>query len=228
MLKNCFLGAVLLLVNMSILAKEDFFDKTVMDLLNEKINNSAIEIDLQFDSSSKVTQLRTQESSIKDISLGAFDPKNMTFRVNIKYNNGRMDNISGKYISFVKVPIAARYIKLGDVLQASDLSFIKMNLKDLPNDLTTRESEVIGMQAKQYIPAGTAIKTSDLVSPLVIKNNDPVNIVYSSGTIDLKTVGTAVGSGAIGDMIKVKNSTSGIVVLGQIINKNTVQVGSDK
>jgi flagella basal body P-ring formation protein FlgA len=64
-------------------------------------------------------------------------------------------------------------------------------------------------------------------SPSVIKNNDPVNIIYSSGSISLKTVGISMGVGAVGDMIKVKNSSSGAVLLGQIINKNTVQVGGN-
>jgi len=68
------------------------------------------------------------------------------------------------------------------------------------------------------------IKISDISNPPVIKNNDPVNIVYSSGVINLKTTGVALGSGAVGDMIKVKNGTSGAVILGQIINKNTIQV----
>ena len=60
---------------------------------------------------------------------------------------------------------------------------------------------------------------------LEIDINDPVNIIYSSGAINLKTVGIALGAGAVGDMIKVKNTSSGAVLLGQIINKNTVQVG---
>jgi flagella basal body P-ring formation protein FlgA len=61
----------------------------------------------------------------------------------------------------------------------------------------------------------------------VIKNADPVNIIYSSGSINLKTSGIALRAGAVGDMIKVKNGTSGIVVLGKIINNNTVQVSGD-
>jgi flagella basal body P-ring formation protein FlgA len=83
------------------------------------------------------------------------------------------------------------------------------------------------MQARQYIKPGSMFRSSDLVSPAVIKVNDPVNIIFSSGAINLKTVGIAMGNGAVGDMIKVKNESSGAVLLGQIVNKNTVQVGGE-
>ena len=83
------------------------------------------------------------------------------------------------------------------------------------------------MQAKKYIAVGKMFKLNEISSPPVIKNNDPVNIIYSSGAINLKTMGVSMGTGAVGDIIKVKNSSSGAVLLGQIINKNTVQMGGN-
>jgi len=101
----------------------------------------------------------------------------------------------------------------------------KTKIDSLKNDYITDQSDIIGMQAKKYISMGNMFKLSDVSRPSVIKQNDPVSIIYSSGTINLKTVGVAMGAGAVGDMIKVKNSTSGAMLLAQVTNKNTVQVG---
>ena len=164
-------------------------------------------------------------SKLRDIHLD--DPKFSSFRVQVNYNDGKIDTISGKYITYIMAPVAARYIKFGDIIQGSDITSKKMRLDTFKKGFATETSEVIGMQAKKYIAVGRMFNLNDILSPPVLKNNDPVNIIYSSGTISLKTVGIALGTGAVGDMVKVKNTSSGAILLGQIINKNTVQVGGE-
>ncbi len=206
------------------ISNDSFFDKIVVDLLQEKITDDRIIVEPQYSSKTKATAIGQNQDKIKTVTLEKFDLKSSSFGLNILYIDGKSDYLSGKYISYVEVPIAARYIKFGEIIQSSDLSNLKVKLDTIKNSDITSISEVLGMQTKKYIAVGLVIKKSDVTNPPVIKNNDPVNIVYSSGVINLKTSGIALGSGAIGDMIKVKNSTSGIVLLGQIINKNTVQV----
>ena len=145
----------------------------------------------------------------------------------VEYNDGKIDSVSGKYISYIMAPIAGRYIKFGEVIQASDVSTKKTRLDTVRKGYATEDAEVIGMQAKKYIAVGKMFRTSDISNPPVLKNNDPVNIIYSSGVIKLRTTGIALGKGAVGDMIKVNNTASGAVLLGQITNKNTVQVGGE-
>ena len=145
----------------------------------------------------------------------------------VDYNDGKIDSVSGKYISYIMAPIAGRYIKFGEVIQASDISSKKTRLDTVRKGYATEDAEVIGMQAKKYIAVDKMFKISDVSNPPVLRNNDPVNIIYSSGVIKLRTTGVSLGKGAVGDMIKVKNSSSGAVLLGQIINKNTVQIGGE-
>lgn len=223
--KFLFLPVLLVLLVSSAFAKEDFIDGTIQSLLQEKITDSRVIIEQQYNSKSKLTQIKSKKEDIKTLILEKFDPKFSSFRVQVHYNDGKMDSISGKYIPYIMAPIAGKYIKFGEVIQSSDITSKKMRLDTFKKGFATEDAEVIGMQAKKYIAVGRMFKISDLSRPAVLKNNDPVNIIYSSGVINLKTVGIALGTGAVGDMIKVKNTSSGAVLLGQIINKNTVQVG---
>ena len=223
--KFLFLPVLLVLLVSSAFADKDFVDGTIQGLLQEKITDSRIIIEHQYNSKSKLAQIKSKKEEIKSIVLEKFDPKFSSYRVQVHYNDGKVDSISGKYISYIMAPIAGKYIKFGEVIQASDITSKKMRLDNLKKGFATEDSEVIGMQAKKYIAVGRMFKLNDISSPPVLKNNDPVNIIYSSGAINLKTVGIALGTGAVGDMIKVKNTSSGAVLLGQIINKNTVQVG---
>jgi flagella basal body P-ring formation protein FlgA len=203
---------------------DSFFDKTVIDLLRDKISDDRITVEPNYVSKSKINTVRINQDKVKAITVERFDGKSSSFLLNILYLDGSSESLSGKYVSYVEVPVAARYIKFGEIIQSSDLNNLKVKLDTIKNSDINSTLEVVGMQAKKYIAAGSVIKKADVTNPPVIKNNDPVNIIYSSGAINLKTSGTALGAGAVGDMVKVKNGTSGIVLLGQIINKNTVQV----
>lgn len=202
----------------------DFFNKTVISLLQEKVADDRITVEPSYASKSKINSVIMNQDKIKSVTVENFNAKSSSFLLNILYLDGNSESLSGKYISYVEVPVAARYIKFGEIIQSGDLNNLKVKLDTIKNSDTSTTIEIVGMQAKKYISAGSVIKKTDVANPPVIKNNDPVSIIYSSGAINLKTSGVALGAGAVGDMIKVKNSTSGIVVLGRIINNNTVQV----
>jgi len=215
------------LLTLFAIADEDFVGKTINGLLQEKIQDNRIIVEQEYSSKSKFDKIKSAQDKIDSIIVEQFEPKNSSFRVRVNYNDGKAETLSGRYVSYVMAPIAARYIKFGDVIQQSDVTTIKVRIDSLNSEYASELNEVVGMQAKTYIAAGKMFKINEVTSPNVIKNNDPVNIIYSSGAINLKTVGIAMGNGAVGDMIKVKNSSSGVVLLGQIVNKNTVKIGGE-
>ena len=215
------------LLTLFAIADEDFVGKTINGLLQEKIQDNRIIIEQEYSSKSKFDKIKSAQDKIDSIIVEQFEPKNSSFRVRVNYNDGKAETLSGRYLSYVMAPIAARYIKFGDVIQQSDVTTMKVRIDSLNSEYASELNEVVGMQAKTYIAVGKMFKINEVTSPNVIKNNDPVNIIYSSGAINLKTVGIAMGNGAVGDMIKVKNSSSGVVLLGQIVNKNTVKIGGE-
>lgn len=208
---------------------ELFFYKTVQEALEEKIGDGKIEIEIEFNSKSKVKELSSSlADKIKTVKVSEIDQKRRMFNLIITFIDDKEDSLTGTYIPYIKIPVAARYIKLGEIITESDLREIKIPLDANQKQKILSFAETIGMQAKKFIAAQSMILKGDVATPPVIKNNDPVNLVYSSGAIYLKTSGIAMGVGAVGDMIKVKNATSGVVLLGEIIDKNTVQIGGEK
>lgn len=206
----------------------DFLKNSIQEILSKKINDDRITVEVSFNSTTKFGSIESKFDNIENISLEKFSPADNSFRAKIIFNNHEEDTISGKYISFISIPVAAKYIKFNDIIQNTDLQNIKIRLDQLKNGYATLASDIVGKKTKNPIKVGEMFRIEDLINPPVIKNGDPVNIVYSSGVINLKTTGIAVGPGAVGESIKVKNDSSGIVVLGEIINKNTVRVGGQE
>lgn len=204
-----------------------FIIDNINKLLRDKITDQRLVIETEFSSNSKLDNITSKQDKVESIDLQEFNAKDAGFRVLVHYTDGKSDSLTGKYKCFVMVPVAAKYIKFGDIIQESDITTQKVLSSDIEKENASEIAQVVGMQAKKYIAVGKMIKIAEIASPNVIKPNDPVNVIYSSGPINLKTVGVAMGSGAVGDMIKVKNESSGAILLGQIINKNTVKVGGD-
>lgn len=227
MFYKCLLLIILSLACCLSNAADDFFDKKIEELIYEKINDQRITIALQYESSDKVERIRNKSNNIESVLLIDFDPTASNFKVRVNYNSGHSEELFGRYISSIEVPVISRFIKAGDIITANDITIVQTKLNRVKGDYITNENDIIGMQAKKPLSNGSLIKRSELRNPPVIKTNDPVNIAYYSNNIRLKTSGVALGSGAVGDMIKVKNEDTGAVLLGQIVNKNTVQVGTN-
>lgn len=198
---------------------------SINDLLLEKILDKKITLEISFNSPSKANIVASKIEKVKDIQLEKLDPKFTSFRAKIIYSDGQQESLSGKYFAYIEIPVAARYIKFGDIIKRDDIGFQKVRADRIKRGYATEISEVIGLKATKQVAPNNMIKLSDLLKPPVIKTNDPVNIIFTSGSISLKTTGTALGSGAVGDTIKVKNDSSGAVLLGEIVNKNTINVG---
>lgn len=218
---------VILLMPFSTLAFSDTFDRNVEDLLYEQLEDKKMMLEISYDLIDKISQIKSRQNEIKDILLVNHEPHRASFKVRVNYMNGSSDEIFGHYDAYVELPVTSRFIKTGEIILAGDITTIKTKTSRIRGNYITSDVDIIGMQAKKHLSPGTMIKANELARSPVIKMNDPVNITYSSGTINLKTSGISLGVGAIGDMIKVKNEDTGTVILGQIINKNTVQVSGE-
>ncbi len=202
-----------------------YFDSTVKELIHEKIG-SQLSLDIKFDSNTKYQKILQQESDVKSISLSFFSPESRSFKVMTILPDDSRIELFGKYEAFFEVLVASRLIKLGDEINSSDIKIIRVKKLKSGETSINDSSKIYGMEARSNILPGQIIKLSDLKKPPVIKENDPVTLVYTAKDVNLKTLGIAQSSGAIGDKIKVKNEKTGIVVFGEIIDKNIVKVSS--
>ena len=223
-----FLGVFLLLSCNYVLANKDTLDSAVQSLILEKIGGDSSEIDVQYESEYRERYLKERSDQIADVALEKHNPKNRSFRVRILLRDKdlleEVHNISGRYVTYIQVPVTNRMIANGDLIKESDVSYIKTKTSNLKGQVYLSKEKLIGMQANNIIQHGKALKLSDLRRPPVINSDDMVNIIFETNNIRLKTIAIALEGGAVGDNIKVKNEKSGNIVYGRIIDKKTVRV----
>ena len=83
---------------------------------------------------------------------------------------------------------------------------------------------LVGKRAKTNIGIGRVIYKSMVEIPPVIKRGQRVLIVAESDTLKVTAPGVAKEDGRIGELIKVQNLLSKKVVIGKVVDAQTVKV----
>ncbi len=198
---------------------------SISQLIMEKLTlPDDAQIEIKLDTKNNLNQILQKSELVEELILNDIDANYQRFNVRVNFADQTYDNLTGKYYSYIDMPILSRHIKFNEIINSNDLKLVKIRSDKISNNFLTLESEIAGNKAKRALNAGSFIKRTDIAAIPVIKNNDPVNITFKNENISLKTVGTALGSGGIGENIKVRNDNSGIVLFGEILDKNTVMV----
>jgi flagella basal body P-ring formation protein FlgA len=114
--------------------------------------------------------------------------------------------------------------KKGEKLTADDLYQTEMDAQKLKQGYFTDAKQLIGLVCKKDIAADTPITPYNIELEKLVLRGQEVSINASSGTLSIKMGGTALSDGALGDVIKVKNTTSKRVIDAQVSGKQTVNV----
>ncbi|MDX1924713.1 MAG: flagellar basal body P-ring formation chaperone FlgA [Rickettsiaceae bacterium] len=203
-----------------------YFEDTVRNLIIEKIGTQ-YSVDLKFEPSTKMQDLNSDLLEIEAISLNFFSVDTRSFRVLVSLKDKNQMEIFGKFDLFFEVLVANKNIKFGRQINPEDVKLIKVKKLKNGEDVIRDPSLIYGMETKTNILTGQIIRLSDIKKAPIIKENDPVTLLYSTGGISIKTLGISLASGSAGEKVRVKNEKTGIVVFGEIVDKNVVKVSAE-
>lgn len=138
---------------------------------------------------------------------------------------------SPKAWSFYIAATIARYDEIivlngsfsrGHILIRSDIFTTRKDLSKLPFGYITDVNDVIGKQLKRHMQVGRILTPSHLTKPLVVKRGEIVALQRKTSGFMVSMKGRAMMDGAIGDRIRVKNSSSKRIIEGQVAKAGLV------
>lgn len=132
--------------------------------------------------------------------------------------------VTGRVIQTVDVPVLARQIGRGDVINAHDITWTKVREDAIRRDIVVDADQLVGLTPRQTLRSGQMVSTSDLQKPIAVARGALVTMVLKSGTMMLSAQGHAVEQGSVGDVIRVTNSHSNMTVEGKVEGPNMVSV----
>lgn len=199
-------------------------DTSITEQIQQSLGLDDIDIELTI-TSNHLPTIISKQHLIDNIILSKPATNSMggNFKAKIQFNDSSSLTLIGRYTTFTYAPTSSKFLKAGSIVTAEDITLKRVKLRDIRMN---NNRDIVGMQVRRNIGTGSIIKPSDLSSPIIIHNNDVVNLLYSSSGITLQTSGIAMENGSAGDTISIKNQKTGVILNGTVINNNLVEIGN--
>lgn len=114
----------------------------------------------------------------------------------------------------------ARPVRAGDPLRPGDVVVAATPTPGAMTDL----SAALRLEASRNLYPGQPLFRSDLQEPRMVERNQIVSLSFEDRGLRIVTEGRALDSGAVGDTIRILNSSSRNTVSGTILSDGTVSV----
>lgn len=125
---------------------------------------------------------------------------------------------------FKNVLVAARTLQKAAILTEADIKLVRHDLSSLAYGYYEDKKSGSGMKLKRRVVAGAVLTPAMLKKPRIITRGQKVAIMAQSGRMQIRMMGKALDSGALGDRIKVLNVKSKQKLEGTVTSSSVVEV----
>ena len=122
------------------------------------------------------------------------------------------------------VPTPKAVIYPGDLIRDEMLADVPDAARDGSGPFVNSRSLIVGKVARLTLLPGHAIPFSGVSNRKLVANGAEVKLVFSEGGLIIMTTGAALQDGSIGDIVRVRNSDSGVTVSGAVQPDGSVRV----
>jgi flagella basal body P-ring formation protein FlgA len=123
-----------------------------------------------------------------------------------------------------EVVVARRYLARGAVIDTDDLELRALDLGAITSGYFIDPTAVEGLAVKRPLAPGAVVAPAQVARVMSVRRGDQVQILLRAGGLEVSSTGKALGDGAVGDRIQVRNLKSRKVVEGQVEGPGVVGV----
>jgi flagella basal body P-ring formation protein FlgA len=124
----------------------------------------------------------------------------------------------------VKTVALRHSLPKGTVLQASDLVLQQQPAHSLRGEYISSIAVAAGKLLRRDLRSGTPVYINMLAVPNAIERGQSTQLLAEINNIEVKMQGTALASGAVGEVIAVRNDSSGKTVEGIVTVEGSVRI----
>ena len=121
--------------------------------------------------------------------------------------------------------VSTRTIYPGQVVPSEALQEVALNWHPTA-PIVRSPAQIEGKVARRTLLAGRLIPEGSVREPYVVETGSPVTVMFVEGGLMISTKAVALQSGAAGDMIRLRNMDSGVVLSGVVLADGTVRIGN--
>lgn len=139
--------------------------------------------------------------------------------------DGRRVRIVATARAWMDQAVATRALATREEIAAGDIETRRVLADRLPSDAWVTQAQAVGQQAAREVRPGTVLSTK-LVAPVeLVRPGQLVTILSRRGVVEVKSVARAMQSGTMGQVVKVKNETTGELFSVTMTARQTASLG---
>ena len=123
------------------------------------------------------------------------------------------------------VVVASHMIKRGEEMAMVGCELAERDVTKVRGAYYSDIQVLEGMQARRTLSMGDIITDGHIEKIPIVRRGDAIRLVARAGRMNMSAAGEAMQNGGVGDRIRVKNSDSGKIVYGHILEDGAIQVG---
>ena len=126
--------------------------------------------------------------------------------------------------NYQMIVVLTQPVRQGEIITRQQLALEKRETTNLRDDFVTQIEQVEKKQALRQLSAGTIISLKNLTEPKLIKIGDVVAISTAKSGISIRMSGVAMMDGIKGQVVRVKNQSSGRIIEATVVESGLVLV----
>ena len=199
----------------------------VKDALRDYLGTDK-EVEIAFDVGDTNLVLPTNVPATLAVQDIRFDPTSQRFAAQLIVPASGPTLISrlvaGSVYETVQLPVLARAVAPGDVIQLPDLDWMAIRIDRVAANAVTDPKQLVGMTARRPLRANQMLRMSDIAMAPAIHRGTMVTLMVQTENMTLTAQGRALEDAAIGQPIRVINTMSNKPLTGVVKDQTTVVI----
>jgi flagellar basal body P-ring formation protein FlgA len=125
---------------------------------------------------------------------------------------------------FEDVVVSSQPLASQEIVKPGDVRLERREISGLQARPFYVLSEAIGQQVARSIAVNETLTQKKLERPTVVRRGSAVSLVYETGALRVETPGIVEEHGKIGDLVQVKNASSGKLLRGRVVDGRNVRI----
>jgi flagella basal body P-ring formation protein FlgA len=114
----------------------------------------------------------------------------------------------------------------GETISSAQLQEVEVTNPNLQGDYAKTIGQVDGMISKRTLLPGQSISISALREPYTVTRGSSIRLIFTVGAMAISAAGSPLEDGMTGQMIRVRNMDSGVIVSGTVLANGTIHVAA--
>ena len=186
------------------------------------------EFDIELSNQNLLIHIDSRLPGTIGIASLSVDPSTERFNAIITVPAGdpraRRITVAGRMFALLDVPVPVATLRPGETIRADDIVWKPVRARLVRDNTVTDAKDLIDMEPRRALRQDTPVRRADLRRPQTVSKGNIVTMLYETNALSLSATGVAESSGTDGDIIRVRNRQTKLVIDARITGPDRVEV----